>query len=75
MRWKNKREALIDFYNSNNKSEKTRIITKFLIFPTKIDGLVRWLEFANIKQYLYLYTGDMYGPTYCSWENKKWMDK
>lgn len=72
------------------KSEKrtigdTRIISKFLLCPTTIDGETRWLEKAKIKQTAVFDTGDThfgygYVPTpkgltlKYKWKNTKWVD-
>lgn len=51
MRWKN---------NSKPIFGDTRVINKFLLFPTRISNETRWLESVYIKQ---KYT------TYKSWTN------
>ena len=73
MKWNNKREQMINFYNLYNKIPKYRTVTKFLLFPTNIDGVVRWLEYAKINQQLVLHE-DWYEQTYTNWSNISWAD-
>lgn len=40
MRWTEKTDIFLE----------TRVVTRFLFFPISIDNLVRWLEYAQIKQ-------------------------
>jgi len=42
----------------------TRIITEFSWLPLTINEETRWLEFSNIKQRYYPYSG---------WVNERWM--
>lgn len=48
-----------------------RIIKKFAIFPIKVNGQVRWLEWVTIKQVAY--DTDYYGRFDC-WHNKEFID-
>lgn len=48
---------------SAHTERSERCIRKFLIWPTKIDGETRWLEFATIVQMYYVGAG---------WINWRW---
>ncbi len=45
----------------------TRIVGKFLFFPKCLNGIVKWLEYAEIKQVR------RYNQRWV-WENISWMD-
>lgn len=48
--------------------KEERIVKRFLIFPTSIQGETRWWETAYIRQYYNSSLGDSY------WCNKEWID-
>ena len=54
------------FHIPTNK--ETRVITRFLLFPKQINGEIRWLERASIKQeYSTNYADD-------GWHSTEWID-
>ena len=73
-------------WNKKSQSKSTpwdrerRVITRFLLFPKELNGVVKWLEFAKIEQTYYkaeiTATGgyDLFGDPAYNISGGKWYD-
>lgn len=52
----------------------TRIKTKFLLFPKKINGETRWLEKSSWEEVCEIYDNSPYYMDIISWDAFRWID-
>lgn len=56
------------------KQGEVRIVTKFLLFPTRLGNETRWLERATIRQQLFHHLDWTTGSEWWQWHSMSFVD-